>query len=79
LKRFQIIGTTEYYHHFIDHVCKTYRMEKILPPVFNTSTGKKLFSLEDPEVRLILNPLVESDLLLYQRIRQSMHPKEGMS
>ncbi|OGP57951.1 MAG: hypothetical protein A2V65_10975 [Deltaproteobacteria bacterium RBG_13_49_15] len=72
LGRFKIIGLTEKFDQFIDTVCSVYRIEKIKPTVFNRSSGRNLFSYDNPEIRSILNPLVESDLLLYDFITRSL-------
>lgn len=72
LGRFKIVGTTEKYDQFVDKVCEVYHIEKIKPAAFNKSPGQKLFLFDNPEIRSILNPLVESDLLLYDFISRSI-------
>jgi len=66
---FELIGTTEHYDHFVRRfkAVNDIRGNTTLSPL-NTSRSALLFDHQDEQMQEILKPLVQYDLLIYERL-----------
>ena len=70
MKMFELIGTTEDYEAFKASFCERQRLEMIESNrSLNRAHHAALFDVRDPRNREILLPLVDKDLVLYERVQ----------
>ncbi len=80
ISHFHLVGLTEYYNVFFDRFCKDMK----LPPQSQTEKSNKseqdyLFDYTRQTTKMILSPLIEIDLLLYEYIAQLFWPELKIS
>lgn len=70
---FKLIGVTERYDEFINQFVSLHSLQKIeTSRQLNRSKSVPLFDIEDSEMRQVLYPLVQYDLILYNHIMEQM-------
>ena len=73
MQMFDLIGTTEHYEAFRQTFCEQHKLELIESNrSLNRANYAALFDIKDPRNREILLPLVEKDLVLYERVQAEL-------
>lgn len=75
IELFRHIGLTEKYDRFREDIRSTYQLPEVNSPVlFNKAMQPILFDVKSSALREILKPLVKTDILLYDYIRERFSP-----